>query len=108
MGGPGTCVKAPGGYRCDFSVVVGYRDASAGSSVAGALTATSASPHEREVRSRDFASAVPAGAGSVTVPVSVLFTSLPCAPYSSTTAATGQPSAAGSGPVGFGQGCPAS
>jgi hypothetical protein len=45
------------------------------------------------------------GAGTATVPVSLFFSSAPCAPGSSAAAAIQQPNGAGSGVVAFGRGC---
>ncbi|MDQ6921248.1 MAG: sigma-70 family RNA polymerase sigma factor [Candidatus Dormibacteraeota bacterium] len=106
LGGPGVCIKTPAGYRCDFRVVVSYDNAAPGASIAGSLTALSAAPnHQRELRTSDFAVAATPGAGSATIPVSVVFSTVPCSGLSSATAAIQQPNHAGSAPVAFGVGC---
>ncbi|MBJ7597522.1 MAG: sigma-70 family RNA polymerase sigma factor [Candidatus Dormibacteraeota bacterium] len=106
LGGPGACLKTPAGYRCDFTVLVTYHNAAPGSSISGSLTGAAASTGgRREVRTRDFTAGVAPGTGTASVPVSLFFSSVPCAPGSSASAAIGQPNGAGTGAVAFGQGC---
>jgi RNA polymerase sigma factor (sigma-70 family) len=91
------CLKTTAGYACEFTVVLSFANAPAGSSIAGSLTTTGGA--------KEFAVAVPPGTGSVAAPVGLSFSTAPCVESSRATALTRLPNGATSATIPFGRRC---